>query len=62
MHGVVTMYHDWDIKQWHLVAVYLQADSDLKHKVDIENTNKKGEVEYWLLYKALYGLKKSSYE
>jgi hypothetical protein len=59
---VVTMYHDWDIRQWDVVAAYLQADLDPKHKAYIENTNEKGEVKSWLLHKALYGLKQSRHE
>jgi hypothetical protein len=59
---VVAMYRDWDIRQWDVIAAYLQADLDPKHKVYIEDTNEKGEVKYWLVYKALYGLKQSSHE
>jgi hypothetical protein len=59
---VVAMYRDWDIRQWDVVAAYLQADLDPKHKVYIEDTNEKGEVEYWLLHQALYGLKQSGHE
>jgi hypothetical protein len=59
---VVAMYRDWDIRQWDVIAAYLQADLDPKHKVYIEDTNEKGEVKYWLVHKALYGLKQSSHE
>ena len=57
---VLALHHDWDIRQWDVVAAYLQAD--LKHQIYVSDINEKGEVEYWLLHKALYGLKQAGHE
>ena len=57
---VIAMYRNWDIRQWDVVAAYLQAL--LKHDIYISHVNEDGEIEYWLLHKALYGLKQSGHE
>jgi len=57
---VIALYRDWEIRQWDVVAAYLQAD--LHHKVYVSNVNEKGEIEYWKLNKALYGLKQAGHE
>jgi hypothetical protein len=54
---VVDIYRDWDIKQWDVVAAYLQAGLDPNQTEYTEDTNEKGNIEYWLLHNALYGLK-----
>jgi hypothetical protein len=36
---------EWEIRQWDVVAAYLQADLDPRHKVYIEDTNENGERE-----------------
>jgi hypothetical protein len=59
---VIALYHEWEIRQWDVVAAYLQADLDPRHKVYIEDTNENGETEYWILHKALYGLKQAGHE
>lgn len=49
---VIALYHNWDVRQWDVVAAYLQAT--LKHDIYISDVNEEGEEEYWLLHKALY--------
>jgi len=58
--SVIALYKNWDIRQWDVVAAYLQAT--LKHKIYVTDINEKGNIEYWLLHKALYGLKQSGHE
>lgn len=57
---VIALYYGWDVRQWDVVAEYLQAL--LRHDIYISDINEEGEIEYWLLQKALYGLKQSGYE
>ena len=56
----IALYKEWDIRQWDVVAAYLQAT--LKHDIYVTDINEDGETEYWLLHKALYGLKQSGHE
>ena len=57
---VIALYKNWDIRQWDVVAAYLQAT--LKHEIYVTDINEQGNIEYWLLHKALYGLKQSGHE
>ena len=57
---VIVFYLNWAIRQWDLVAAYLQAL--LKHNIYISDINEDEETEYWKLYKALYGLKQAGHE
>jgi len=57
---VIALYRNWAIRQWDVVAAYLQAL--LKHDIYITDINEDGETEYWKLYKTLYGLKQAGYE
>jgi len=57
---VIALHKKWTIRQWDVVAAYLQAL--LHHDVYISDINEKGEVEYWKLNKALYGLKQAGHE
>lgn len=52
---IIALYKGWAIRQWDVVAAYLQAN--LHHDVYISDVNENGEMEYWRLNKALYGLK-----
>ena len=57
---VIALHQSWILKQWDVVAAYLQAE--LHHDVYISDINKEGQVEYWKLNKALYGLKQAGHE
>ena len=57
---VIALYKNWEIRQWDVIAAYLQAT--LHHDVYINDSNEEGEIEYWKLNKALYGLKQAGYE
>lgn len=57
---IIALYHNWEIRQWDVVAAYLQAA--LKHDIYISDVNEDGETEYWLLHKAVYGLKQAGHE
>jgi len=57
---VIALYRNWAIRQWDIVAAYLQAL--LKHDIYIMDINEDGETEYWKLHKALYGLKQAGHE
>jgi len=57
---VLAMQKDWSIRQWDVVAAYLQAL--LHHDVYISDVNENGETEFWKLNKALYGLKQAGHE
>jgi hypothetical protein len=50
----VALSKGWKIRQWD-VAAYLQAK--LENTVYITDLNEEGKIEYWILHKALYGLK-----
>jgi hypothetical protein len=54
------MQKDWSIRQWDVVAAYLQAL--LHYDVYISDVNENGETEFWKLNKALYGLKQVGHE
>ena len=57
---VLAVQNNWAIHQWDVKATYLQAP--LTHEVYVQDTNEKGETEYWRLNKALYGLKQAGHE
>ena len=57
---VLAVQNNWAIRQWDVKAAYLQAP--LTHEVYIQDTNEKGETEYWRLNKALYGLKQAGHK
>ena len=57
---VLAIQHNWYVRQWDVVAAYLNAP--LTHEVYVQDTNEKGEKEYWRLHKALYGLKQAGHE
>jgi len=57
---VIALHRDWAVRQWDVVAAYLQAL--LQHDVYITDINEDGETEYWKLNKALYGLKQAGHE
>ena len=57
---IVALYREWEVRQWDVIAAYLQAQ--LHHDVYISDINEEGEVEYWKLNKALYGLKQAGHE
>jgi hypothetical protein len=62
MRLVIALYHGWEIQQWDVVAAYLQADLNPRHKIYIEDTNENGETEYWILPTAFYRLKQAGHE
>jgi hypothetical protein len=41
MHLVVALHKGWDIRQWDVVAAYLQAELDLRHKIYVADINEK---------------------
>ena len=57
---VLAVQNNWAIRQWDVKAAYLQAP--LTHEVYIQDTNEKGETEYWRLNKALYVLKQAGHK
>ena len=57
---VIALHREWAIKQWDVVAAYLQPH--LHHDVYITDVNEDGEIEYWKLNKVLYGLKQAGHE
>jgi len=57
---VIALHRKWTIRQWDVVAAYLQAL--LRHDVYITDINEDGETEYWKLDKALCGLKQAGHE
>ena len=57
---VLTVQNKLAIRQWDIKAAYLQAP--LTHEVYVQDTNQKGETEYWRLNKALYGLKQAGHK
>ena len=57
---IIALHNNWAIRQWDVVAVYLQAY--LHHDVYISNINEQGQTEYWKLGKALYGLEQAGHE
>ena len=57
---VIALHRYWAIRQWDVVAAYLQTL--LQHDVYITDINEDGETEYWKLNKALYGLKQANHE
>jgi hypothetical protein len=50
---IIALAKGWKVRQWDIVAAYLQAE--LKHTVYITDLNENGEIEDWVLHKALYG-------
>jgi len=57
---VIALHRNWAIRQWDVVAAYLQAL--LHYDIYISDINENGETEYWKLHKALYGLKQAGHE
>jgi len=57
---VISLHRGWKIRQWDVVAAYLQVE--LHHDVYVSDVNEDGEIEYWKLNKALYGLKQLGHE
>ena len=57
---VIALHRGWAIRQWDVVAAYLQAT--LHHDVYVSDINEQSEVEYWKLNKALYRLKQVGHE
>jgi len=57
---VIALHREWAIRQWDVVAAYLQAL--LKYDIYITDINEEGETESWKLHKALYGLKQAGHE
>ena len=57
---IIALYKGWKIRQWDVIAAYLQAD--LHHDVYVSDITETGEIEYWKLNKALYGLKQAGHE
>ena len=57
---VIALYREWDIRQWDVIAAYLQAE--LHHDVYVSDIDEDGNIEYWKLNKALYGLKQAGHE
>jgi len=57
---VIALNRGWKIRQWDVVAAYLQAE--LHHDVYVSDVNEDGEIDYWKLNKALYGLKQLGHE
>ena len=57
---VLAVQNNWAIREWDVKAAYLQAP--LTHEVYVQDTNEKGQTEYWRLNKALYGLKQAGHE
>jgi len=49
---VVALFRGWEVRQWDVVAAYLQAL--LHHDVYVSDINEDGEIEYWKLNKALF--------
>ena len=56
----LAIQNKWHVRQWDVVAAYLNAP--LTHEVYIQDLNERGEKEYWRLHKALYGLKQAGHE
>ena len=56
----LAIQHKWYVRQWDVVAAYLNAP--LTHEVYVQDTNEQGQTEYWRLHKALYGLKQAGHE
>ena len=57
---VIALHRNWAIRQWDVVAAYLQAL--LHHDVYISDINENRETKYWKLHKALYELKQAGHE
>ena len=57
---IIALYRNWEIRQWDVIAAYLQAQ--LHHDVYISDVHAEGEVECWKLNKALYGPKQAVHE
>jgi len=57
---VIALFRGWEIRQWDVVATYLQAL--LHHDVYVSDINEDEEIEYWKLNKALYRLKQAGHE
>ena len=57
---IIALHRNWAIRQWDVVAAYLQAE--LHHDIYVSDVNEEGLVEYWKLNKALYGLKQAGHE
>ena len=51
----LVIQNNWKVRQWDVVAAYLNAP--LTHKAYVQDG-----AEYWLLHKALYGLKQAGHE
>ena len=56
----LTIQYNWHVRQWDVVAAYLNAP--LTHEVYVQDTNELGQKEYWRLHKALYGLKQAGHK
>ena len=56
----LNVQYSWHVRQWDVVAAYLNAP--LTHEVYVQDANEQGEIEYWRLHKALYGLKQAGHE
>jgi len=56
---VLTLYQNWVIRQWDVVAASLQAD--LHYDINVSDINEKEEIEYWKLNKALHELKQAGH-
>lgn len=57
---VIALHLGCDIRQWDVLAAYLQAT--LKHEIYVSDINEDCETEYWMLHKELYGLKQAGHE
>jgi len=56
----IALHLGWKVRQWDVVAAYLQAP--LHHQVYVSDINENGDTEYWLLHKALYRLKQAGHK
>jgi hypothetical protein len=57
---VIALAKGWKVRQWDVVAAYLQAK--LRHDIYVVDIHENGETEYWKLHKALYGSKQAGHE
>ena len=56
----LAIQNKWHVRQWDVIAAYLNAP--LTHEVYVQDISKNGRKEYWRLHKALYGLKQAGHE
>jgi hypothetical protein len=59
---IIALCRGRNIRQWDVVAAYLQAELDPRHKIYVVDIIEKGKTEYWILHMALYGLKQTGHE